>query len=356
MTPKVSIILIGYNEKRFLRSCLDGVMAQTYKDYEMIYIDNKSMDDSVEFVRKTYPSVKVVANPKNTGYVGAANQGMRMAKTPYVMILNPDLTLTPNYLKIVMKRMESDPTVASITGKVLKYDFKKNVPTQIIDTTGVVCLRNRRMLDRGQGSKDRGQYDEVQEVFAVSGACPLYRKKALEDVALPMLTRARRKDFDYKGVSDPQEFLDEDYFMYKEDMDLAWRLRIKGWAALYEPAALAYHGRGTGVAARHSVLQIHRGRAHLSRRAKHHSYINHRLTLLKNETADNLLRDIIPFAIQEIGTLLYIIVREPYLIKSVLTLILHVPRTLKKRRLIQANRVVDSKQIRPWLNGAPDQN
>ncbi len=104
MSPTLSIIIIGYNSKRFLGPCLKGVASQTFKDIQTIFIDNDSKDGSVDFVKKNFKRVKVIANIENMGYVGAGNQGMGLSNSKYVMILNPDLILPPDYLeKIIAK-------------------------------------------------------------------------------------------------------------------------------------------------------------------------------------------------------------------------------------------------------------
>lgn len=390
--PVLSIILIGYNSKKFLKYCLDGVMAQTAKNIETIFIDNNSHDDSVAFVKKNYPSVKVIANKENTGYVGAANQGIKLSHAKYVMILNPDLIMTKDYLKHAIARMEKDKKIGVITGKVLKYDFEKDQPTDKIDTTGLYCYRNRRVIDRGQGLKDVGQYDKPEEVFGVSGAVPIYRREALEDTKLPtlskenskhsmncpsatpgaMLARSSRNNGKQRreGVGEASrrnepspvprgsciecayEYLDEDFFMYKEDIDLSWRLRLRGWKCFYDPAALAHHGRGTGVLKRFTHWEVYKGRKGLSRFAKFYAYKNQRLMQVKNEQCSNVLKDIFSIAMKEILISGYILIREPHLIKAQWAFLRQLPRALKKRRLIQHRAKVSAKKIHKWINGS----
>lgn len=339
--PLLSIILIGYNSKQFLNHCLKGVESQTLKSVETLFIDNASQDGSVEWVREKFPWVTVIANAENSGYVGAANQGIRLTKAPYVMVLNPDLILTPDYLKIILKKMEEDPKIGAITGKVLKYDFEKDRPTEFIDTTGLFCFRNRRIIDRGQGVKDEGQYDQEEEVFGVSGAVPIYRRTALDEVTLPT----------FKKEGPETEVLDEDFFMYKEDIDLSWRLRLRGWKCYYLPQAVCHHGRGTGVLKRFSHWEVYKGRKTLNRFQKHYAYKNQRLMQVKNELWGNLIRDAFPILWKELIIGGYLLLREPYLLKSVFQGLAQLPRALKKRRLIMKTRTVGAKEMAHWLNG-----
>jgi GT2 family glycosyltransferase len=361
--PKLSIILIGYNSKKFLKHCLKGVESQTEESIETYFIDNASADDSVAYVSRYFPWVKVIDNPQNIGYVGAANQGIRMSHGKYVMILNPDLILTPDYIKLMLERMESDKKIGAITGKVIKYDFEKDKPTDKIDTTGLYCFRNRRIIDRGQGLIDEGQYDEPEEVFGVSGAVPIYRREALEDTKLPMLTKSRLRDFDYQELINSRppihdaddtiyEYLDEDFFMYKEDIDISWRLRLRGWKCFYDPTAVCYHGRGTGVLKRFTHWQVFKGRKSLSRFQKYYPYKNQRLMQVKNELWGNVWRDVFPIIWKEIIIFGYLLFLEPFLLKSFFVFWWQFPNARKKRRLIMARRKVSAKQMAHWVNGS----
>ncbi|MDP2624835.1 MAG: glycosyltransferase family 2 protein [Candidatus Peregrinibacteria bacterium] len=353
--PILSIILIGYNSKKFLKHCLGGVEKQTLKNVETIFIDNDSSDDSVAYVKRNFKWAKIVDNRENIGYVGAANQGIKMSKAKYVMILNPDLILSPEYLKKIVAKLEKDKKIAAITGKALKYDFEKDEPTKFIDTTGLYCFRNRRVIDRGQGSLDEGQYDKEEEVFGISGAVPVYRREALEDIKLPMLTKDRFHHDDYSDIEfieNAYEYLDEDFFMYKEDIDVSWRLRLRGWKCYYLPQALCHHGRGTGVLKRYTHWEVYQGRKGLSNFQKYYAYKNQRLMQIKNEMWGNFFQDFFPIVSKEILIFGYILFREPYLFKAIWKIFLQLPHALKKRRLIMQRRKVTPDQMAKWLNGS----
>ncbi len=344
MDSKLSIILVGYNSKALLKHCLKGVDSQTEKNIETIFIDNNSQDGSASYVKKNFKWVKVVENKENLGYAGATNQGIKMSQAKYVMVLNPDLILTPNYSKTIIHKLEKNKKIGAITGKVLKYDFEKEKPTTQIDTAGLYCYRNRRVIDRGQGLEDKGQYDQEEEVFGVSGAVPIYRREALEDVKLP----------NYSGHStldEAYEYFDEEFFMYKEDIDLSWRLRLRGWKCVYYPKVICYHGRGTGVLKRFTHWEVYKGRKHLNKFQKYYAYKNQRLMQVKNEMFGNLWRDFFPILFKEILILGYIVIREPYLLKALGHFFIQLPPALKKRRLIMRRKKVSAKQMSKWLNG-----
>ncbi|OGJ42071.1 hypothetical protein A3B60_02315 [Candidatus Peregrinibacteria bacterium RIFCSPLOWO2_01_FULL_39_12] len=358
--PKVSIIIIHYNTPQYLQTCFDAILQQTYQNIEIIFIDNNSPASSsegvanketsalgghpdksgLEFIKKKYgnvSSVKIVANEENIGFARAANQGIRMAientenPADYVVITNPDIIYTPSYFEIIIERMGKDPKIAAITGKVYKYDFDRQKPTNIIDTVGIFAYKSRRFIDDGQGLIDEGQFDKECEIFGVSGACPLYRREALEDVKVL------------------EEYFDEDFFMYKEDVDLSWRFLLYGWKNLFYPKAVAYHGRGTGVQRRFFNKEVLAIRNKLSKFQKQHSFTNQHLMEAKNELWSNFFMDFIPIMIKKLAVFAYITVKEPYLWISYFKYLKKLPKILKKRAIIMKNKKISAKEMRKWF-------
>ncbi len=178
----VSIVILNYNGEKLLKTCLDSILELSWKDKEVIIIDNASTDGSVEFVLKHYAvsgAVRVIANKENSGYAGGANQAINVSRGEFVMILNPDIVFEQDYLDVLMERFKKDEKIGAIIGKLRKYDFGRNEKTNLIDSAGLLMFRNRRCVDRGQGEEDCGQYDSAEEVFGVTGACPLYRRRSL---------------------------------------------------------------------------------------------------------------------------------------------------------------------------------
>ena len=332
--PLVSFIIINYNTQHMLQGCIDTILSQTYSPIEVLFIDNDSHDGSADLVEDLYGDderVQIIRNPDNKGYSGAGNQGIELAKGEYVVITNPDIRYEPDYFEHAVARMQQDPKIAALVGKVLKYDFSKNEKTKIVDTVGLFAYRNRRVIDDAQGLEDKGQFEEEREVFGISGACPLYRKEALEDAKIL------------------GEYLDHDFFMYKEDVDLSWRFQLLGWKCLYSPKALAYHGRGTGVAQRFTTDQLLNERKKLSHFQKKFSIVNQHLMQIKNDLWGNVLHDFFPILFREIATIGYVTLREPGLWKELPRFFKLLPKTLKKRKAIMAKKRVGSKEMQRWF-------
>ena len=358
--PKISLVIIHFNTPHYLESCLTAIFEQTYKNIEVIFIDNNSPDKSgLEYVKKTFghkANLIIVPNTENLGYARAANQGIRMAiegkdqeealiadktegplslpnfeKADYVVITNPDIVYTPTYFEEAIARIEQDEKIAALTGKIYKFDFDRLQPTNIIDTVGLFAYKNRRIIDDGQGLIDEGQFDEECEVFGVSGACPLYRTKALEDVKIL------------------GEYLDEDFFMYKEDVDLSWRFLLCGWKNLYYPTAVAYHGRGTGIQRRFFNKEIVAHRKSLSKFQKKYSFKNQHLLEKKNELWANFFVDFFPIMLKRLAMFAYITFNEPYLWGSYFAYLKQLPSALKKRRAIMKKRKISASEMRKWF-------
>lgn len=372
----ISIIIINYNGAAYIEKCLNAVFENTFSRKEIIFIDNASSDDSVKKVNKYIErgifskknKIIVKENTENLGYSNAANQGIRLAKGDYVMILNPDALLENDYIQTILDFAEKNKTYGAFTGKLLKYDIKTDTKIPVIDSTGLYCFRNRRIIDRDQGLQDRNILNEdlyrrsnvsselvqnkstqdkteekmndsalsdgceAEDIFGVSGACPIYRRKALEDIKIG------------------DEYFDEDFFMYKEDIDLSWRMRLLGWNIAYIPKAVAYHARGTGVLKRFTHLEVAKNRAYLSRFQKSFAYRNQRLMQIKNELAANFLRDFPNILWKEVLILGYILVREPYLVTSIFQFLRMAPRAWKKRKMIMAKKKASAEEMRKWFH------
>jgi len=341
---RIAINIVTWNSMKYLPEALASIYGQTYRDFFVLVIDNGSGDGTPEFVRRNYPQAGVLRNFKNLGFARAHNQGIVYAKThlnsaggdKMVLVTNPDILLEPDFLEKLAAEMDRRPDAGSAGGKLLKVhqeggEVKEAVRTNVIDSTGLQLTRARRAYDRGAGELDKGGPDRTEEVFGVSGAVALYRLEALEDAA-------------YGG-----EYFDEDFFAYKEDIDLAWRLRLRGWPALYVPAARAYHYRTAAGRVRASWREIILGRRDRSKRVNFLSYRNHLLLLLKNEQALNYLLHWPLIWLYEFQKFVFILFREPSTLGAWFSYLRLAPRMLAKRRLIQSRRQVRAGDVRKWF-------
>jgi GT2 family glycosyltransferase len=226
----ISVIIVNYNGRRFLDPCLSSLRTQsTTQDFETILVDNASSDDSVDFVRKYFPETKIIENKTNLGFAGGINEGIRTARGDYILTLNNDIILEPGFIESLTGPMKNNDSTGMCAGKMLFPDGR-------INSAGICISRSGAAWDRGMFQEDTGQFDAPEEVFGPCGGAALYRKKMLDEIGL----------------------FDEDFFLFMEDVDLAFRARLAGWNCRYVPMARAIHFHG-GTAGYNSKISVYYG-------------------------------------------------------------------------------------------------
>ena len=224
----ISVIVLNYNGKGFLDGCLTSLASQTYSDFEVIVVDNGSRDGSPEYIEENYPWVRLAKNNENLGFAGGTNAGIRAAKGEFILTLNNDSRADSRFIEELIKPM-ADPEVGVCAAKMLFPDGR-------INSAGICISRSGAAWDRGMFEPDRGQYEFVEEVFGACAGAALYRREMLDEIGL----------------------FDEDFFLYLEDVDLAFRARLAGWKCLYVPGARVIHHHG-GTAGVGSDLSVYYG-------------------------------------------------------------------------------------------------
>lgn len=214
MGEKASVIIVNWNGERYLEQCLRSVLNQTYKGFEIILVDNNSSDGSLVLVESVFPNVIVVRNSENRGFAAGNNDGIRKASGEYIVTLNNDAIAEPSWLEELVKAVEDDDSLGMAASKMLFYDWP-----DVINSTGISLDRAAIAWDRlGGQPADRSETEPV-EIFGPCAGAALYKRSMLQDIGL----------------------FDEDFFMYLEDVDLAWRGRLRGWRCLYVPTAEVRH-------------------------------------------------------------------------------------------------------------------
>lgn len=229
----VSVIIVNFNGKHFLQDCLSALQHQTYSPVEIILIDNASHDSSVEFVLEHFPQVNIFIQKENLGFAGGSNAGISEAHGEYILTLNNDTIVSPGFVEELIKPMMHDPTVGMCASKMVFPDGR-------INSTAICISRSGAAWDRGGGEPDRGQYDLTEEVFGPCAGAALYRRAMLDEIGL----------------------FDEDFFLFMEDVDLAFRARLSGWKCMYVPTARVVHIHG-GTTGNKSDISIYYGNRNL---------------------------------------------------------------------------------------------
>jgi GT2 family glycosyltransferase len=265
----------------------------------------------------------------------AINRGIRESTGRLVMLCNADLFPSETYLSEMVEFFDEHPNAGAAIGKLLRFDLITEQPTDVIDTAGLVLTRQRRLMTRGEGERDRGQFDEAVEIFAIDGAAPILRRTALE------------------AISVGDEFLDENFVTHKEDHDVSWRLRLAGWECWYNPRAVAFHGRTTrGLGSTGYLSAIRAFRRNELEKSDHvriHAMKNQWLMLLKNEDLYNFVRDF-PFILaREAMVVTYNLIFAPRSLVAVRMTLRVFRETRRKRRAAKATQRMSPPALRRWL-------
>lgn len=325
-TKAVLVSLVTHNDERFLPGCLESLTRQTVP-VRIKVLDNASKDRTADIALRS--GVKLRSFKQNSGYSHGHNCNLLHEDFELVLLLNADVILSPNYLEALSAALDQVPGSGMAGGKLYRMDelgrkvFRDGSP--VLDSTGMFFTPSQRHFDRGSEEQDHGQYDRRQLVFGVTGAVLLCRKEMLEDL--------RFED----------EYLDEDFFAYREDADLAWRAQLGGWKAVYEPRAEALHCR--------HVLPFRRPQ--ISGLINYHSLKNRYLMRMKNLDGA-VRRKCFPYMwVRDAGILAYVLLFEWSSLRAYPEVWRLRKKFRSKRRHVQNSRRASSNAIAPWFAFAP---
>ena len=215
----MTVVVVNWNGREYLGACLAALQEQTRSPDEVVLVDNGSTDGSTELVARRFPQVRVIGSETNLGFAGGCNLGVRAARGDYVATLNPDTRPEPGWLAALVGAMDADPSVGMCASLMLFMETP-----DVVNSAGVAVDVLGIAWDR-LGGQPVAAASEQQEVFGACGGAALYRRSLWEQLG----------------------GFDEDFFMYLEDVDLAWRARAAGWRCLYVPAARVYHAHSASA-------------------------------------------------------------------------------------------------------------
>ena len=265
---KVSIIVVNWNGQRLLLDCLGSLSRQTFRNREIILVDNGSVDSSVRYVKEKFPSVKIIELGENTGFTGGNAQGLKAADGEFVALVNNDTQADDLWLANLLEPMLKDSTIGICASKLLFEDGRT------INSAGDGVTTAAVGLNRGLG-KNSGLFSHPELVFGACGAAVLYRRRMLDEIG----------------------FLDDDFFLYDEDTDLSFRAQLAGWKCAYVPTAIVYH-KSNATSQRLSDLHVY-----------YHSR-NLEFVWLKNMPSSLMLRYAHHKLVQELGSFFYLCIRH----------------------------------------------
>jgi GT2 family glycosyltransferase len=226
LKPLVSIVILNYNGVKYLQQFLPSVLITQYENYEIVVADNGSTDESILFLQTNFPSVKILTSSTNEGFAGGYNWALKSIKADYFVLLNSDVEVTPNWISPMVELMSTNTNIAACQPKLLSQkqpDFFEYAGAAggWIDSMGYPFSRGR-IFDICE--KDNAQYDSNEMIFWASGAAMMIRSNVFYEL----------------------DGFDASFFAHQEEIDLCWRIQLKGYKIYCCPAAIVYHvGAGT---------------------------------------------------------------------------------------------------------------
>jgi GT2 family glycosyltransferase len=322
----VSVTIVTYNSGRFIKRCLESVLAQKYPYKEVIVIDNASTDGTTDILEQFENRCQIVYNDENVGFAAAQNQAIRMSSGDWILTLNPDVLLLGGFIQALVDAGHVHRRVGSVCGKLLTMRATFDLPDKpLVDSTGIYFTPMLRHLDRGSQEVDNGHFLRYEYVFGASAAAALYRREMIEDVSV-------------NG-----EFFDPDFFVYREDADVAWRAQLLGWRCIYTPHARGYHVRKVLPGNRRALPPV----------INMHSVKNRFLMRIKNMTGDLYLRNFFSVTVRDLLVVGCCLLREQTSLKAFWYLARNWGRVWEKRRQIMQRRRVNDEYMASWFRYLP---
>lgn len=339
----VAVNVVTWDSEEYLKDFFESLKKQTFKDFEIIVVDNASKDESLQIAQQ-YNNVTIIRNSVNLGFSRAHNKGIEMAmkfwegedlRERFIFICNPDMILDENCLEEMLKNICREDDIGLAGPRLLRMEIeemdnmREKKMTNIVDSMGLELLKSRNLVDKFSGAKYEGPL-EVQEVFGVSGALMCFRASALESVRWG------------------KEYFDEDFFAYKEDADISWRLKNMDWRTIIVPHAVAYHHRSVRGDFNLSFWKKILSQRQKSEKIKFWSARNHLWMICKNDFFINHLLDWPFIFFSEFGKFMYCLVLDTKVVRAYFSALYGLPKIFAKRAYLKKAKIQPG-EMRQWI-------
>ncbi|HEY0781441.1 MAG TPA: glycosyltransferase [Thermoanaerobaculia bacterium] len=320
----VALCIVTHDSAADLPGCLAAVADLDHRPIEIVVVDSASRDGSLDAARENAPPgvpLTTVGFAENVGVAAGRNAAIARTAAPFILTLNADAHLSPGCVTRLLARVARHPEmrVGAVAARLLRPADESGETR--LDACGMRLTPTWRHLDRGSGEIDRGQFGQAEKVFGATGAASLFRREALADAAVD------------------GEIFDPRFHSFREDAELCFRLRERGWEVLYEPAAVAVHRR----------FNLPERRAAMPAHVNFHSLKNRYLLRLYHQTGRNLLRTFLPTAVRDVAALGHTLLRERSSLPAYAWLWRHRAEILRRRRSIQERRTVPAAALDRWF-------
>ncbi len=338
---KLTVHLVVWNGSKYIPYLFDSLKKQNFEDWKLVILDNSSTDDTVEKIKKEiidFPvEVEFIEGKENLGFAGGHNFLYKKLDSDYFLLLNQDMFLESDCLEKMIKFMDENKEVAAVSPRLMRWDFDNKEFTNKIDTLGLKVLRNRRVIEKYTGKDwddkksklelSHHTLDEAMEVFGVSGALPMLRKSVIDKVGL----------------------FDDLYHLYKEDVDLAYRLRIAGYKAFVLLDTVAYHDRSAEGLEKKGDSVALKNKEKQSEWVRYHSYKNHLMTLYKNEYWQNCILDLLWILWYELKKFGYFLLFDRNVLKGLGEIWKNRKDLKAKKKRVKEMRKISWRELRVWF-------
>ncbi len=313
---KVSILIVNWNGLKHLEKCLPTLSKITYKNHEVIMVDNGSVDNSIEYVSKNYPKVKIVRNKINKGFSGGNNSGLPYCTGDYILLLNNDTIVKEDFVTELVRGIEEDPSIGVVQGKLLSMDHPGR-----LDSVGAFFTNTGFLYHYGYFQKDQRKFNYPIYLYTAKGACLMAKKEVISKVGL----------------------FDDDFFAYFEETDFCHRVWLAGYTIKYVPESQIYHLiGGTSNTMKNAFIQFH-------------SFKNRINSYIKNLSIQKLIL-VLPLHLLlcEFAAVGFLVYKKPghfiAVNKAILWNITNINKTLKKRTKVQKLRVFTDAELAPLIS------
>lgn len=312
--PEISVIILNWNGKQFLEACLGAMRRQTFRDFKTILVDNGSTDGSVEYVLDQFPEVELIALPDNRGFSGGNIAGYAQADGDLILLLNNDTEAHPGWLEAIHNASQLYPEAGSFASKMMYFDQRSKV-----ENCGFDLGLEGATVDLGRDEPDGPTWTQPRKVFGACAGAVAYRRRMLTDIG----------------------FLDPDFFMTYEDLDLSFRAQLRGYDCVYVPGAVVYH-RYRATNRKTPSRQVF------------YSQRNIDFVYLKNMPTGLMLRFLPQRILYEVGAAIYFtkMGAGAAFVKAKFDVLRHLPFLLRKRSEIQKTKTVSNAQVRGMMRGS----
>lgn len=319
----VAVCIVTHNSGADIAECLEAVAASTHRPLTVKVVDCASRDDSLAIAERHAPAdldLELIPLQSNLGFAGGMNVAIGRCDAPYVVTLNPDARPTREFIARLVDCVEAHPEqpIGAVTGRLLRPGDRDS---RQIDACGMYLTWTWRHLDRGSGLVDRSQWMKREEVFGATGAAALFTRAALIDTAI-------------EG-----DFFASEFHSYREDAELCFRLRERGWTVIYEPRARCEHRR-TNVPERRQAM---------APEINYHSLKNRYLLRAYHQHPANLVLTLIPTLWRDLLALTYVLLAERTSLRAYSWLWKHRRLIRQRRRSIAARRTCGARAVDRWF-------